>query len=253
MSASVSYVVEGGLDDAVLRRLLRDNDVHQGIGQAWLNGKAISAKGQPITLQVEGHPVTLTQQSGKALVNEVAQLVNPMCKSKKWVALRDLDYEFPCAGAARSQWLPNPGAYMCFRIAVHSVEAWLLADRERIAYFLDVDIQDIPPDPDRLPDALSPGLAALLLKEQDRNPGIQLNPKLAMLLLAEQSRNPSVRSRVVKRSGNQISEGRFYTQDLSKFVKRPTLWRPGVAANNSHSLAGCLQRLKDLAEGKPVN
>ncbi len=231
MPFDVSYVVEGDLDDVVIRRLLSDNNLsYQGIGQRTLNGADLSRRGQIVTIKVGGKWETIIHRSGKTLVNEVAKLVNPLCSSKRWVAIRDLDEDFKCPGRARKRWLPNPAPYMCFRIAVRSVEAWLLADAEMIAAYLKVNVSEVPTNSEELPD-----------------------PKVEMLLLAEKSRDEEIVSAMVKRSGDKVSEGDEYTDKLRLFVKRSNWWRPAEAKKNSRSLRMCLIRLAQLSKGQTVN
>ncbi len=46
--------------------------------------------------------------------------------------------------------MPDPAPYMCFRVAVREVEAWLLADREQIARFLSIARSRVPQSPETL-------------------------------------------------------------------------------------------------------
>ncbi|HEY7320113.1 MAG TPA: hypothetical protein VIE89_21300, partial [Candidatus Binatia bacterium] len=50
-------------------------------------------------------------------------------------------------------WVPERAQNMCFRVAVREVEAWLLADRERISRFLSVPLSRIPTNPEGERDA----------------------------------------------------------------------------------------------------
>jgi hypothetical protein len=54
------------------------------------------------------------------------------------VVVADLDRDHDCAPRLVGEWLGEPSALMCFRVAVRAVEAWLLADDEAIAGFLGV-------------------------------------------------------------------------------------------------------------------
>src|SRR5690349_2981582 len=77
---------------------------------------------------------------------------NAAARHAPWLVLRDLDRDATCAPDLVSDLLPRPAKHMCFRIAVRSVEAWLIADRERIASFLGVRLEQVPAQPDLLPD-----------------------------------------------------------------------------------------------------
>lgn len=82
-----------------------------------------------------------------------------------WIVLVDLDSDHDCAPPLRAAWLPHPAPQMCFRVAVRAVEAWLMADAERLAAFIGVARRRISADPER-----------------------EENPKRAMVNLARSSR-----------------------------------------------------------------
>ena len=104
-------------------------------------------------------------------------------------------------------WLPNPAAHMCFRIAVRAVEAWLLADRERIAQLLKITIAHVPQNPDELND-----------------------PKQQLINLARGSRLHTIRSDLAPREGSGRPVGPLYTARMIQFVNDETGgWRPGHA------------------------
>jgi hypothetical protein len=42
----------------------------------------------------------------------------------------DLDSDTGCAPPLCEQWIPGPAPFLCFRVAVREVEAWLMADAE---------------------------------------------------------------------------------------------------------------------------
>jgi len=69
------------------------------------------------------------------------------------IVLTDLD-RYPCPLALMETWsmgsLPEA---LLFRIAVHEVESWLMADRERFAASLSLPIGKVPLNPDLEPDA----------------------------------------------------------------------------------------------------
>jgi len=124
-SPAVSGVVEGIVDEAVIRRLLQD------IGMP------------PGPVHVAGGKNQLRQRIGG---------YNHAAKHCPWIVLVDLNHEADCAPALRAAWLSAPAKHMCFRVAVREVEAWLLADRQQIATFLGVPPSKIPQTPDSLDD-----------------------------------------------------------------------------------------------------
>jgi hypothetical protein len=105
MQPIVTGAVEGDLDEAVLRRILADYGITLGL--------------------VHG-------RRGKAFLLQCLNGYNNAAKFAPWVVLVDLDRDCVCATSCVRQWLNNPAPQMCFRIAVRSIEAWLLADRERL-------------------------------------------------------------------------------------------------------------------------
>ena len=120
----LSAAVEGLVDEAVLRRLIAD----EGASLAYTHGK-----------------------NGKAVIRRDLNGYNQAAYHSPWVVLIDLDHDEDCAPPVRAKWLPNPAPHIRFRIAVRQVEAWLLADRERIAKFLSVSQSQVPPQPETLP------------------------------------------------------------------------------------------------------
>ncbi|MCS7168176.1 MAG: hypothetical protein RMI91_03400 [Gemmatales bacterium] len=64
----------------------------------------------------------------------------------------DLDRDASCAPALRKRYLAQLAPYLCFRVAVRAIEAWLLADAPNLARFLHVCPNLIPPDPESLSD-----------------------------------------------------------------------------------------------------
>lgn len=118
---------------------------------------------------------------------------------------------------------------MVFRVAVRAIEAWLLADRERIAAYLGVSLHSVP----ALPDALA-------------------DPKQALVNLARKSRRRAIRDELVPREGSGRQVGPAYSSRLQDFVLHPADgWRPEVAAGNSDSLARCIRAIERLVARRP--
>ena len=42
------------------------------------------------------------------------------------IVLVDLNSNYNCAPELKMKWLPKPSQYICFRVAVREIEAWLL-------------------------------------------------------------------------------------------------------------------------------
>jgi hypothetical protein len=191
----VKLAAEGTVDIAVCRRLARE---------AGMDG------GDEFGLR------------GKDHLDERLVGYNAAAGFEPWIVMRDLDLDSPCAGGLVARLLPNPAPYMRFRVAVRSVEAWLLSDRERFSDQFSVPLTRIPRAPEQL----------------DR-------PKSVVLELLSNSNSREVRSAMVLiRRGNPLRVGPEYNVRLGDFAE--TRWRPSVAAGQAASLASTLTRLREL-------
>jgi len=190
----VTIAVEGPTDTAVARRLIR----HVGLSEG---------------------PVY--EAGGKSKLDQKLQAYNNAARSAPWFVLRDLDQDAPCAPALVGRLLKAPARFMRLRIAIRQGESWLLADAERMAAFLHVQIEAVPSSPDTLP-----------------------NAKQALVNLARTSRSREVRAGLVPAEGSTAFVGRQYTSMVSEFAREH--WRPGVAAKRSESLARCIRALRTL-------
>jgi hypothetical protein len=192
--------VEGIVDEAVFRRLV---------------------------LAVHAEPGAVYGMSGKQQLVRSLPGYNRAARFTPWLVLVDLDREADCAPPFKRATLPRPSPQMCFRIAVREVEAWLLADRARIARFLDVD------------DAMLSG-----------RPEAEVDPKRVVINLGRRSRSRDIRHDLVPREGSGRSEGPAYASRMVEFVSdHRDGWRPTIAARSSPSLAGCLRCLRRLVRG----
>jgi len=186
--------VEGDLDEAVLRRLV----AHVGAEIGVVYGR-----------------------NGKDRLKSHIGGYNEAARRFRWAVLVDLDHDHDCAPALRSDWLPEPSRFMCFRVAVREVEAWLLADAESIARFLGVSRALIPLDPEQLGD-----------------------PKQTLTNLASRSRKRNIREALPPVPGSGRSVGVLYNPLMGSYARE--LWRPDVAAQHCDSLRRCLAGLDDL-------
>jgi hypothetical protein len=119
----VSGAVEGPVDDAVVRRLLRET----------------------------GHVVgPIHIKNGKAPLLEKLHGYNAAAQIAPWLVLVDLNGDAPCAPVFVGKHLSEPADQMLFRVAVRQVESWLLADRPNFAHFLRVSKALLWNDPDSL-------------------------------------------------------------------------------------------------------
>jgi len=197
MSRSAPIVfaaVEGMTDEVVLRRLIDEIDASTG-------------------------PVHVA--GGKANLRRKVNGYNHAARHLPWVILVDLNHEADCAPALRADWLPSPNRLMLFRVAVRTVEAWLLADAEQIAQFLRVSVARVP----RFPDSL-------------------IDPKRTLIDLARHSGSRAMREDMVPRPKTGRSEGPAYASRIMEFARGS--WRPSIAQNHSDSLRRCREALRRL-------
>lgn len=194
----ITGAVEGDADEALLRRVVSFSGLQVG--------NVYGRQGKPKLLQAIGG-------------------YNNSARFSPWVILVDLDQDFPCPAEALRAWLPAPAPHMRLRIAVRSLEAWVLGDRERVAEWLGVSTARVPEYPDEID-----------------------HPKRALVNLARFSRSRKIKQDMVPREGAGRIIGPLFTSRLIQFVEDEQAgWRPHEARQRSGSLARCLSRLAQLA------
>jgi hypothetical protein len=195
----VTGAVEGDVDEALLRRIV----TYAGLSLGVVHGRR-----------------------GKQFLLQTIKGYNNAARFSPWVVLVDLDRDCDCAPPCIAQWLPSSSAQMCFRAAVRAAEAWLLADRERMARWLAVSVRQMPENPDGLDD-----------------------PKREIINLARRSRRRAIQDELVPRQASGRTVGPLYTTRMIEFVQDETAgWRPDQALHVSNSLARCIQRLRNFPE-----
>lgn len=168
-------------------------------------------------------PLVPIPQHGKAELDKKLRGFDGAAKGSPWFVLRDLDHDAPCPSALIEELLPQRSSFMCFRIAVRTIESWLLADAETLAAFLHVSKNLVPLDPEA---------------EED--------PKIAMINLARKSTKPDVQKDMLPARGASRRIGRGYEGRIIEYSVKH--WRADVARSKSRSLdrAVCaLERLRD--------
>lgn len=190
---SIEAAVEGDLDEAVLRRAA----LHVNISI----GNVYGRQGKPhLEASIGGY--------------------NSAAQRWPWIVLVDLDSD-PCPAELRRSWLEDEAPFMCLRVAVRQVEAWLLADVANMASLLGVRRALLPSDPDSEP-----------------------NAKQTMVRLAERSNRQRIRDALVPRAGSKRQIGQLYNPTLREFVRES--WQPESAAIRSESLRRSLGALDSL-------
>jgi len=178
---------------------------------------------QKLIAEAGGSPGTVYGKNGKAFLRQKIQGFNNAARTWPWLVLVDLDNDAECAPQLCAQWVPVLASYMCFRVAVREVEAWLMADADSLASFLGVSRNRIPANPEQLDD-----------------------PKTEMVNLARRSRCPAIRQDMVPREGSGRSVGPAYASRLIEYIQ--TSWHPEVAINRTESLRRSIKCLKQIIE-----
>lgn len=196
MPPFITVAVEGITDEAVADRILRT---------------------------VGAEPARIYVTHGREKLKSRIHAYNEAARHVPWLILVDLNHAEACAPQLKSLWLPHPAPFLCFQVAVRSVESWLLADAVNLSRYLAVPVGRIPKDPEALE-----------------------KPKQVLVSLARQSRRKDIRSDMVPEEGSGRDEGPAYASRLIEFIHQH--WNVGQAATRSDSLRRalrCLQRLKE--------
>ena len=144
---------------------------------------------------------------------------NKAARIKPYIILTDLD-RAECAPQKVSEWLkyerhPN----LIFRIAVRSVESWILADRAGFANYFGVSLTRIPHITDEID-----------------------NPKEKLLLLIGSSRKRRFKE-MLPETGSRIKVGKDYDLHLINFIYKK--WNIQSALQHSPSLKRAFNRIKN--------
>jgi hypothetical protein len=137
-----------------------------------------------------------------------------------YFVLADLDTA-ECAPGLINQWLPHERSpQLTFRVAVHEIESWLLADRESFASFFSVNQALLPLSPDTLGD-----------------------PKQTVLNLARRSRKRQIREAMLP-IDEYARIGPGYNMEFCNFIQN--YWDVERARQVSPSLDKAMAALKKL-------
>lgn len=190
----VVLVVEDILSEALLRRMLRHF---------------------PGKFQLR---VTLGKE-GFGFIQKNMSAFNQAAASTGFVVLTDLDNQISPKALLRS-WISEPlHPNLMFRVAIREAEAWLLAHREAIAEYLEVQVDVIPQDSETVVD-----------------------PKRFVIELARESDSEEIRDAMVPGPGRRRKVGPDYNGCLLRFVYRN--WDPEEARKHSKSLHRTLMALE---------
>lgn len=136
--------------------------------------------------------------------------------------LVDLDND-NCPPKLVADWLGGLAPrYLYIRVAVREVEAWLLADRQRLADFLSISPARVPRDPEMI-----------------------IGPKECLLRLALRAPRRLRDDLVIEEHGN-VRQGPGYNQQMTSFVFSD--WSPQDAALHAQSLERAINCVTMLPE-----
>lgn len=156
------------------------------------------------------------QRGGFGYLKKTARGFNRAAKGTPIIMLTDLD-RAACPPALIADWLPMPRhPNFLFRVAVHEVESWILADREAFARFLGIRQEKVPLNPDEI-----------------------IDPKVELIRLSQQTRNRELRRAIIPPPRSVRTQGPDYNGRLSGFVLDH--WSAERASSNSPSLYRTLE------------
>lgn len=192
--APITLAVEGSSDEAIARKLLAT-----------------------CGFSVENAYV----QGGKSRLDQKLSAFNAAAEYSFWFVLRDLDQDADCAPHLLRDLLPTAAPKMCFRIAIHAADAWLMADQKNLGQFLGVPMNKVPRTPDSL-----------------------IAPKTELVNLARKSKKKQIREDMVPREKATTTVGPAYVSRVIEFAD--AYWDPQAGAQSSESLASCIAALEKL-------
>ncbi len=193
--AIINYLVEGVIDEAVAVRIIQYHGHEVGVGHG---------------------------NKGFSYIKHKIQTFNKTAQNICYLSLVDfMDTNCSCPPEVISTWLPHRNDLMIFRVVVREIESWLLADRESIAKFLNINIEKVP-----------------------LNPELEFDPKQKLVNLARASRSSKIRSALVPEKNSTAQVGKLYTAEIKRFIS--DLWDLESARLNSTSLDKCLTRLGEI-------
>lgn len=179
--------------------------VVEGLNDRTAAGRLLAAAGHEVD------PARVLVKRGKTQVDPMVVTINRAAAHLPWLVLRDADQDGEdCPAALRQLLLPHPQApLLSLRLAVRSLEAWLLADGAAFAEHFGVRPTHVPADPER-----------------------EEHPKRSLVAACARSGQRSVRQGMARPDGRPGPE---YTAMLDRFVREG--WDPAGARRNAPSLS----------------
>jgi len=157
---------------------------------------------------------------GFGKIKRQIEAYNEAAKYGHYFIITDLDNN-DCAPSLIREWLPiRINNQLLFRIAVHEVESWLLADRENFAAFFSINQNLVPLKPDN-----------------------EADPKRIVIYLAKKSRKKEIREAIVPIDDYAIN-GPGYNIQFQRFIHNT--WNINSARKNSPSLDRTIKAFEKL-------
>lgn len=198
LRVEVAFCGEGLTNAAVARRLI------------------LSCGGVPGTDYISS-----TSRRGKDRLDARLRGLNVLGNAQPVLVLRDLDADAACPADLVSRLLPGRTAGLLLRVAVRSVEAWLMADKRRFAATMHLPLRAIPDQPEGLP-----------------------RPKDALVSIICAHAGRALRRRLELEGGATRIQPQLLGAELSSFADE--VWNPVDAASSGRapSLARAVTRLR---------
>lgn len=193
MQREVQLVVEGELDGIVLRKLVEQSG----------NGLSVCR---------------VLPMGGCEKIRSGIQRFKNASSVIPHIVLTDLDQR-DCAPNLMKDWgVDTATQNLLFRVAVREVEAWLLADREGVAKYLNLPLAKMP-----------------LYPEQEKD------PKQTFFNLVRKCKKRRLVEELVPAAGSSASIGPLYNARMGNFVRDS--WSIQRALVNSDSLSRAVKRI----------
>ena len=162
---------------------------------------------------------------GNGKIKRQINAYNMAAKHGYYFIITDLDDDFNCAPSLIRDWFPGQlNKQLLFRVAVHEIESWLLADRENFASFFSVSHDLVPVKPDN-----------------------ESDPKSTVIALARKSRKREIRESIIP-VDDYASIGPGYNIQFQFFIQNK--WNIDSARKNSPSLDKAIIMLGKIAGSK---
>lgn len=199
----VDIVVEDELSEYILKKIIIQTRPDMKVQHIWPDNTRKHSSG------------------GFGYIESKISAFNKMAKFKPVIVLTDLDQR-ECAPSLVEHWLPKKKQHpnLLFRVAVHEIESWLLADREAFANFLGISKDIIPLQTDE-----------------------EINAKEFLCKITERSRKRKLKQAILP-TNNTASIGRGYNSTLGGFVQNE--WSLDRAIHHSPSLNKAHLAIKSL-------